>query len=72
MSRIHYLEDVDEVAFQKWLRAAGWTEDTSPHTENWVVAAWWHPGRMVVRREDYLVDDYNDFLFEQASKKVTT
>jgi len=50
--------------FYAWLRANGWTEDISPGTELWPVAAWWHEGRMTVRREDWLADEYEDYLFD--------
>jgi len=60
----NYLKNIDETAFHAWLRANGWTEDTSPSTESWPVPAWWHEGRMVTKREDYLADDYENYLYE--------
>lgn len=48
--------------FYAWLREQGWTEDMSPGTELWPVAPWWHEGRMIVRREDWLAEEYEDYL----------
>jgi hypothetical protein len=66
----HYLKDIDEAAFKKWLDDTGWEEDRSPGTEGWPVPAWWHDGRCIVRREDWLAEEYEDFLFQSQKEAL--
>lgn len=67
----NYLKNIDEAAFHAWLRSEGWVEDTSSDSEMWDVPGWWHEGKMKLWREDWLVDNYDDHLYdiEQAQKK---
>lgn len=70
-TRKNYWDNIpDEAAFYAWLRKNGWEEDTSPETEKWPVPAWWHAGRMIALREDWLADEYLDYLYEQKTKSI--
>ncbi len=70
MSKKNYMENIDEAEFHSWLRSRGWTEDTSPETERWTVPAWFNERRGVTKREDWLADDYEDFLYETRNTKT--
>jgi hypothetical protein len=48
--------------FYAWLRANGWTEDISLSTESWIGGAWWHDGAGRAEREDWLADEFEDYL----------
>jgi hypothetical protein len=55
--------------FYAWLREQGWVEDTSPGTELWAEAAWFHEGREIAKRESWLAEEYDDYLFSLAEDR---